>query len=87
MVSYSPWGCKELERAKRLTLSLSHRISKVIDILPSNLGFSLCFIQLSILHDVLCIEVKQGDNIQLRCTSFPILNQSIVPCPVLTVAS
>ena len=30
---------------------------------------------------------KQGDNIQPWCTSFPIWNQSIVPCPVLTVAS
>ena len=24
---------------------------------------------------------KQGDNIQLCCISFPILNQSVVPCP------
>ena len=30
---------------------------------------------------------KQGDNIQPWCTPFPILNQSIVSCPVLTVAS
>ena len=30
---------------------------------------------------------KHGDNIQPWCTSFPIWNQSIVPCPVLTVAS
>ena len=30
---------------------------------------------------------KQGDNIQLWCTPFPIWNQSLVPCPVLTVAS
>ena len=30
---------------------------------------------------------KQGDNIQPWCTHFPILNQSVVPCPVLTVAS
>ena len=30
---------------------------------------------------------KQGDNIQPWCTPFPILNQSIVPCPLLTVAS
>ena len=30
---------------------------------------------------------KQGDNIQPWCTPFPILNQSIVPCLVLTVAS
>ena len=30
---------------------------------------------------------KQGDNIQPCHTPFPIWNQSIVPCPVLTVAS
>ena len=30
---------------------------------------------------------KEGDNIQPWCTPFPILNQSVVPCPVLTVAS
>ena len=29
---------------------------------------------------------KQGDNIQPWRTSFPIWNQSVVPCPVLTVA-
>ena len=30
---------------------------------------------------------KQGDNIKPWCTPFPIWNQSIVPCPVLTVGS
>ena len=30
---------------------------------------------------------KHGDNIQPRCTPFPIWNQSVVPWPVLTVAS
>ena len=30
---------------------------------------------------------KQGDNIQPWRTSFPIWNQSVVPCPVLTVVS
>ena len=30
---------------------------------------------------------KQGDNIQLWRTPFPIWNQSVVACPVLTVAS
>ena len=30
---------------------------------------------------------KQGDNIQPCCIPFPIWNQSVVPCPVLTVAS
>ena len=35
-------------------------ISEVIDISPSNLDSSLCFIQPSILHVVLCIKVKQA---------------------------
>ena len=30
---------------------------------------------------------KQGDDIQPWCTPFPVWNQSVVPCPVLTVAS
>ena len=30
---------------------------------------------------------KQGDDIQPWCTSFPIWNQPVVPCPVITVAS
>ena len=30
---------------------------------------------------------KQSDNIQVRCTPFPILNQLLVPCQVLIVAS
>ena len=30
---------------------------------------------------------KQGDNIQSWCTAFPIWNQSVVPCPFLTVVS
>ena len=34
-----------------------------------------------------CKLNKQGDNIQHRYTPFPICNQSIIPCPVLTVAS
>ena len=34
-----------------------------------------------------CKLNKQGDDIQPWCTPFPIWNQSVVPCPVLTVAS
>ena len=30
---------------------------------------------------------KHGDNIQPWCTPFPIWNQSVVPCPFLTIAS
>ena len=37
--------------------------------------------------DAFCIEAKQGDNIQPCDTPFPILNQSVFPCLVLTVAS
>ena len=32
-----------------------------------------------------CKLNKQGDNIQPWCTPFPIWNQSVVPCPVLTL--
>ena len=63
-------------------------VSEVIDISPGNLDFSLCFIQPGISHDVLCIKLnKPGDNIQPWCIPFPIWNQSVVPCPVLTVLS
>ena len=34
-----------------------------------------------------CKLNKQGDNIPSWCTPFPIWNQSVVPCPVITVAS
>ena len=34
-----------------------------------------------------CNLNSQGDNIQPWCTPFTIWNQSVVPCPVLTVAS
>ena len=54
-------------------------ISEVIDISPGNLDSSSCFIQPSISHDVLCIQVWH--------TPFPICNQSVVPCLVLSVAS
>ena len=53
-------------------------ISEVVDISPSNLDSSLWSIQLSILHDVLCLTCH---------TPFTIFNQSIVSCPILTVAS
>ena len=63
-------------------------ISEVIDLSPGNLDSSLCFFQPSVSHDVLCNKLnKQGDNIQSWHTPFPIWNQSVVPCPVLTVAS
>ena len=60
-------------------------VSKVIDISPSNIAFSLFFIQPGISHDVLLN--KQGNNIQPWHTPFPIWNQSVVSSPILTLAS
>ena len=60
---------------------------EVIDISPgyldSSLPFSLAFHMIYIAYKL----NKQGDDIQPWPTSFPILNQSILPCPVLAVAS
>ena len=67
---------------------VSSALSEVVDISPDSLDSSLCFIQPRVSHDVLCIKLKkQGDNIQPWCIPFPIWNQSVVPCPDLTVAS
>ena len=41
--------------------------------------FSWCILHVSL--------NKQGDNMQPWCTPFPVLNQFVVPCPVLTIAS
>jgi len=57
-------------------------MSEIIDISPSNLDSSLP----GILYDAYKLN-KQGDNVQPWRTPFPIWNQSVVPCPVLTVAS
>ena len=54
-------------------------ISEVIDISPSNLDSSLCFIQPGISDKL----NKQSNNIQPLQTPLPIWTQYIVPCPVL----
>ena len=58
-------------------------ISEVIEISPGNLDSSPAFL----LMYYACKLNNQGDKIQPWCTPFPIWNQSVVPCPVLTVAS
>ena len=52
-------------------------------LIPAHASYSLAF------HMMFpaCKLNKQGDNIQPCHTSLPILNQSVVPCLVLTVAS
>ena len=63
-------------------------MSEVVDISPGDLDSSLWVIQPGILHDVFCIKVKQaGWQYTALTYFFPNLNQSIVPCPVLPVAS
>ena len=62
-------------------------IPEVIDTSPGNLDFS-CTSSSPAFHMMYSAYMlnKQGDNIQPWCTPFPIWNQSVVPCPVLTVA-
>ena len=67
-------------------------ISEVIDISPSNLDSSCASSSPAFLMMYSEYKLnKQGDNIQPWYTPwytpFPIWNQSVVPCPVLTVAS
>ena len=52
-------------------------------LIPACASFSLVF---HMMYSVYKLN-KQGDNIQPWHTPFPIWNQSVVPCPVLTVAS
>ena len=64
-------------------------ISEVIDISAGNLNSSLCFIQPSVSHDVLCIKVKI--NRMTICSLDGLLSQFgaslVVLCSVLTVIS
>ena len=52
-------------------------------LIPTCASYSLAFCMMYSAYKL----NKQGDNIQPWCTPFPIWNQSVVPCPVLTVAS
>jgi len=63
-------------------------ISEVIDISPCNLDSACTSSSLAFCMMYSAYKLNnQGDNIQPCCTPFPIWNQSVVPCPVLTVAS
>ena len=57
-----------LPGSKRLLISWLQSPSEAIDISPSNLDSSLCFIQPGILHDVLCIFEEGNVNpLQYSC--------------------
>ena len=63
-------------------------ISEVVDISHGNLDSRLWFIQpaFHMIYSTYKLN-KQGDHIQPWYTPFPILNQSVIPCLVLTAAS
>ena len=63
-------------------------IPEVVDASPRNLDPSLWVIQPSISQDVFCTSVKLTEWQYIALTYFfPILNQSVIPCLVLTAAS
>ena len=91
MLSFMPaFSLSSFTFIKRLFSSSSLSATKVVSYAysPSNLDFSLSSSSLAFCMMYLVYKLnKQGDNIQPWRTPFPIWNQSIVPCPVLTVAS
>ena len=82
------WGHTSQTLLKWLSSSSSICISEVIDIFPWNLGPSSASSNLPfhMMYSASKLN-KQGDNIDPWCTPFPIWDQSVLPCLVLTVAS
>ena len=63
-------------------------IFEVIDVSPGSLDSSCASSSLAFRMMYSAYKLnKQGDDIQLRRTPFPIWNQSVVPRLVLTIAS
>ena len=68
MLSFKPTFSLSFTFIKRLFsffITFCHKggvicVSEVIDVSPGNLDSSLCFTQPGILHDALCIEIKQA---------------------------
>ena len=94
MLRFKPAFSCSFSFIKRLFSSSSHSAIKVvssaylrfIDISPSKLDSSLCFIQPSILHNVVCIYVKYTEW-QYTGLTYSFLNfEPVVPCLILTVA-
>ena len=93
MLSFKPAFHSPLSLSSRGSLVLYFLpsdicISEVIEISPSSL-ISACTSSSLAFHMMYsaCKLNKQGNNIQPWRTPFPIWNQSVAPCLVLTVAS
>ena len=97
-LSFECWVLRQLfhsplslsSRGSQFLFAFCHKvgvicISEVIDISPSSLDSGLCSPNLA--FRMMYKLNKQGDCIQPWRTPFPIWSRSIVPCPVLTVAS
>ena len=97
MLSFKPgFSLSSFTFIKRLFTSSSLSATRVVSsvylrllifllavLIPACASSSLAFLMMYFAYKL----NKQGDNIQPWCTPFPIWNQSIVPCLVLTVAS
>ena len=97
MLSFKPaFSLSSFTFIKRLFSSSSLSVIRVVSsaylrllmfhpaiLIPACVSSSLAF---QMMYSVYKLN-KQGDNIQPWCASFPIWNQSIVPCLLLTVTS
>ena len=97
MLSFKPiFSLSSFTFFKRLFSSCSHSAIRVVSsaylrllifllesLIPSCASSNLAFLMMYSEYKL----NKQGDNVQPWCTPFPIWNQSVVSCPVLTVAS
>ena len=77
LVGYSPWSHKELDTTERFQFNQFNSI-----LIPGCISSSPAFLMMYSAYKL----NKQGDNILPWRTPFPIWNQSVVPCPILTVA-
>ena len=84
----SPWGHKEPDMTELLNSNNKYAYLRLLIFLPAIL-IPACDSTSPVFHMMFSAYKlnNQGDSIQLCRTPFPILNQLVVPCPVLTVAS
>ena len=91
MLSFKPNFNSPLSLSSRGSLVLLHFLSSaylrlliflLAILIPACASFSPAFLMMYSAYKL----NKQGDNIQPWCTSFPLWNQSVVPCPVLIFA-
>ena len=87
LVGYPLWGCRVRHDWSDLAAAVFAYLRLLIFLpailIPACASSSLAF---HMMYSVYKLN-KQDENIKPWCTPFPIWNQSVVPCPVLNVAS